>query len=153
MGPRDPLRNALRRIQGKKEFFVWLAEALARPDVRRKSMEEARGFAAIAVQRGWINQAQISPSFRPDEGWLSFGIMIAAEGLRLWKLWAHQNRDVVLPNPFFDAMYVAYVAIADGLLSCDRGQLGLAWAVWPAKRNGLYYWDQCTGAERPFSLD
>ena len=96
------------------------------------------------IEKGRENGLSISPFFTPQRDWLSFGIVIAGFAFRLWKLWKYGDKPIKSgksPNPYFDTLYVAYVAIADGILSADKDLLKLSWVCWPEKRNNIYKYD------------
>ena len=76
--------------------------------------------------------------------WFSFGMALVGEAFRQWKLWKYGDEpaDTKKPaNPFYDTMYIAFMAIADGIVSADKNLLKLAWACWPDKREYIYDYD------------
>ncbi len=97
---------------------------------------------------------QVSPRFNPGPGWLTFGIDLVARAFFKLRLWTEKDPGLVQrksPNPFFDSVYIAYISIANGILSSDKGLLKLAWACWPEKEKNLYEFDMQTQTIRPFA--
>ena len=130
----------LRRLE-ERELFEHLRREYCSPEGRMRIAKEAKDtFVQGAKERG----CQVVPSFDPGPGWLAFGMILSKLVFLPWKFWRYgdQPADRRKPaNPWFDAEYIAYMAIADGLLSADREQLKLAWACWSEKESSIYYLD------------
>ena len=106
----------------------------------------------ISSQEGW----KISPNFKPDRQWFSFGWVLAFGLSGGWQVYKHPDGAVPktkkAANVCFDAYYIACVAIADGLLSADKEMLKLAWACWPEKEDHIYEYDREKKKIIPFKL-
>ena len=123
---------------GERELFEQLRRDYSSPVGRSRIAKEAKGaIGQRAKERGW----QVVPSFNPGPGWLAFGMTLSKRVFFPWKFWRYgddpANRGKPA-NPWFDMDYIAYMAIAHGLLSADRNQLKLAWACWPEKESSIY---------------
>lgn len=129
------------RSWGEKKVFCQLREDYSSERVHNQVARDAkRGFAEIALQRG----LKVSPDFTPGPDWFSFGITLASQAYLPWKFWKHGDGLADRrkpPNPYFDMVYVGYVAVADGILSTDKDLLKLAWACWPEKTGDIYELD------------
>ena len=71
-------------------------------------------------------------------------MVLVSKVFRDWKLWKYRDEpaDPKKPaNPFYDTMYIAIMAIAEGVISMDKNLLKLAWACWPDKREHIYDYD------------
>ena len=130
----------VRRLN-ERELFEQLRRDHCSPEGRMRIAKEAKeAIAQRAKERGY----QVVPSFDPGPGWLAFGMILSKMVFLPWKFWRYgdQPADRGKPaNPWFDTDYIAYMAIADGLLSADRNQLKLAWACWPEKESWIYCLD------------
>lgn len=108
------------------------------------------GFTSEGIRRGLI----ISPRFLPREDWFAYGVELTSRAYLRWKLWRRGDlsADREKPaNPFFDIIYVAYIAIADGVLSADKGLLKMAWACWPKKRGAIFEYSMQQRKVIPFT--
>ena len=126
--------QGVRRLK-ERELFEQLRRDHCSPEGRIRIAKEAKdAIGQGAKERGY----QVVTSFDPGPGWLAFGMILSKMVFLPWKFWRYgdQPADRRKPaNPWFDTDYVAYMAIADGLLSADRDQLKLAWACWPEKES------------------
>ncbi|MCK4626745.1 MAG: hypothetical protein KAV00_15645 [Phycisphaerae bacterium] len=97
-------------------------------------------FSQMAQHNGW----SVSKSFCPDRHWLTFGASLAKFAYITWK-YARRGDEHAEPskpaNPSYDMIFVAHMAICDGLLSGDKTMLNIAWACWPEKRKDIYTYD------------
>jgi len=141
--------NSIRRLQGP-EFLRKLRENFGSMEARVRIANEAKEtLAKEGRKRGYV----VSACFEPGPNWLSFGMILAKRVFLPWKLWRYGDgpADRSKPaNPWFDTDYVAYVAIADGLLSGDSKQLELAWACWPEKESSILAFDTRNHTISPF---
>jgi len=142
----------LTRVSGG-DLWPNLAKALPTPEgheIARK--HAAKQFETYANAAGWV----VSPKFNPAPGWFSFSIALADGAYILWK-YSRYGDSIPEPrkpaNPVFDMIHLAFVGIADGLLSCDQTLLNMAWACWPSKRNSIYTYDRTHRAIVPFTAD
>lgn len=129
------------RSWGEEALFRRLRDDYSSDQVRLQVAIDAKnGFSEIALVRGMT----VSPAFAPDPGWFSFGITLASRAYLPWKFWKRGDGPAdpkKPPNPYFDMVYVGYIAIADGILSADKDLLKMAWACWPEKESGIYEFD------------
>ena len=98
-------------------------------------------FLESAEEWGW----NVSSRYNPDRTWLSFGVYFVQQAYLYWKY--HKYGDTPPQpkkpaNPWFDLICIGHMAIAEGILSGDKEQLKLAWALWPEKRENIYRYDQ-----------
>ena len=56
-------------------------------------------------------------------------------------------------NPFFDILYIAFMAIGDRVISCDKDLLGLAWVCWTEKRGCIFRYDTDSHTPKCFQPD
>jgi len=129
----------LQKLQGS-QFFPWLAEQLQSHPVVSPAY-----VARLRIQAAQKQGLCVSPSFCPKPGWYLYGLQLAWNGSRMYKLWAKGNdpMDEAKPENFaLDAQYLAVMSVADGLLSNDKPMLKLAWACFPKKRSSIYTYDQ-----------
>ena len=121
----------------ERELFEHLRREYCSPEGRMRIAKEAKeAIGQGAKERG----CQVVPSFDPGPGWLAFGMILSRMVFLPWKFWKYgdQPADRRKPaNPWFDTDYIAYMAIADGLLSADINQLKMAWACWPEKESSI----------------
>lgn len=139
--PHEPSEDALfQRIRGFSEakFFEELRRDYCSAEERRHIAKEAKEtIGQGAKELGY----RVVPTFTPGPGWLAFGMILSKWVFLRWKFWRYGDEpaDRSKPaNPWYDTDYIAYMAIADGLLSADRNQLKLAWACWPEKESSIY---------------
>ena len=114
------------------------AEVVADPEI----VVRARGFWQDFANRHGMT---VSPGFRPGPGWLTYGSQLAKDAFWTWKVWKSTRREGVggAVNTTLDTEYVAYMAIADGVLSSETNfLLPFAWACWPSKREHIYLYSQ-----------
>jgi len=112
-------------------------------------MEARSGFSDVAANHG----IAVSPSFVPDRDWLAYGIELVNRAYLPWKFWrvGDEQADTRKPaNPFFDNLYIASMALADGIISCDRDLLRLSWVCWPEKRDNIFRYDTNTHTPNRF---
>ena len=128
----------LATVQGRRAFFTMLADQLLdRPTL---CVQCVKDWEDLASEHG----IAICPGFALHESLLCYGSSLVSRAHWFWKCWARKERpadSAKPPNPFYDAVQIAYVAICDGLLAGDRGMLHMAWACWPNKREHLYTYD------------
>jgi hypothetical protein len=132
--------QCVRRLK-ERELFDLLRRDHCSPEGRIRIAKVAKeAIGQRAKERGY----QVVPSFDPGPGWLAFGMVLSKTVFLPWKFWRYgdepADRDKPA-NPWFDMHYIAYMAIADGLLSADMKQLKLAWACWPEKESSIYSLD------------
>jgi hypothetical protein len=87
----------------------------------------------------------MSWGFSPGPGYLGFGIRLSSKCFLYWKLWKYGDAPACPQkpaNPWLDTLYVGYMAIADGILSSDKGQLEMAWVCWPEKESSILYYNR-----------
>jgi len=129
------------RTLKEKVLFEYLANTLSSEEAVRSIGEKARiDRTKDGISRGLV----VSPNFKPTHEWFSFGINLAVDAFLKWKFWKYGDArsDTKKPaNPFYDTMYIATIAIADGIISGDKNLLKLAWACWPDKRGNIYDYD------------
>lgn len=126
------------------ELFHELRERYSSARGRRSCALEAKSnFSDLGAKRG----LRVAASFAPEPDWFSFGIILAGRVYRSWNFWRYSGNPPGLKkpaNPFFDTVYVSHIAIADGVLSCDKDLLRMAWACYPEKEGDLYELDAQT---------
>lgn len=128
----------LRGLQ-KKEFFTWLSEEGLRDP--KLDIQWTRRWKARAPEHGVV----CSTEFAIYSRMLCYGISLTSRAHWYWKSWARPGKpaDGRKPvNAYYDLMYVAYMAMADGLLARDPLMSYVAWACWPGKREHIYTYDQ-----------
>ncbi len=132
------------RRMSEREVLEKMEHDFAREQAICDIAEDARrSFVESARERGW----SVSSYYKLDRGWLSFGMYLVHRGYVPWKFnkYGDEPAQPKKPaNPSFDLIYIGHMAIADGILSTDKEQLKLAWAIWPEKRENIYYYDQAT---------
>jgi len=99
---------------------------------------------------------KVSKKIRPRPSWLCYGLELVSNLALYQKFWRYGDAtaDKEKPANFgLDFIYVAFLSIADGLLSGDKNMLRLAWACWPGKRTGLFAYDMETGKITRYSPD
>ncbi len=119
-----------------RSFYEWVSGQLAQSELIDDIMEMVTSSVRKYAKR---QNLEMPNNFRPDQSWHVFGIGLATQCLAYRETWKPTTKK--LANQFLDMVYLAYVAIADGLFSCDKDLLGLAWAMWPEKRPTLYTYD------------
>ena len=115
-------------------------------------MEARSGLVEVAAKHGM----EVSPSFVPDRECLAYGIELANRAYLPWKFWrvGDDKADPLKPaNPFFDNLYIASMALGDGIISCDRDLLRLSWICWPEKRDDIFRYDTNTHTPNRFQPD
>lgn len=131
----------VRRLS-EHELFEQLRRDHCSPEDRIRIAKEAKdAIGQRAKELGY----QVVQGFDPGPGWLAFGMILSKMVFLPWKFrtYGDEPADRGKPaNPWFDTDYIAYMAIADGLLSADKNQLKLAWACWPEKESSIYYFDK-----------
>jgi hypothetical protein len=151
--PRDEAGFSRIRGMDKRSFFDYLQAHLSSPGLLEALPMEARnGFMKVAAEHGLTP----SPRFIPDRGWLAYGIELAGRAYVPWKLWrvGDQEADAHKPaNPFFDNLYIAFMAIGDGIISCDKDLLALSWVCWPEKRRHILGYDSANHQPTQFRPD
>ncbi len=84
---------------------------------------------------------------------MTFSAVLVMLCYAMWK-YAWYGDNVPEPskpaNPSYDMLYVAHMALCDGLLSNDTIMLNAAWACWPEKRDGLLTYEQEKKAIVPY---
>lgn len=125
----------------EQQFFQQL-EALSTSQLQ--IAKRARDFLQLSAERSSLSLSLYS---LPRKDWFTYGIQLSFRAFTLWQFWRFwRYGDELKPkkpaNPVFDTYYLAFMAIADGLLSSDKGMLKFAWAIWPEKREHIYYFDQ-----------
>ncbi len=132
--------DRVRLIQDKRDLFRLL------DDERREShnleIRYTRTWQDRAIELGIVTPLR----FVVHDSMLCYGLLLAFDVLSWW--WAWQTKQgLVSPhrtvNTYYDYRQIAYIAIADGLLSGDLDMLHLAWVCWPKKRKHLYTYDDC----------
>jgi len=130
----------VRRLS-EQELFARLRQDFCSPEGRARIAKEAgEGIGQRAKKRGY----RVSAGFDPRPSWLAFGMILSKKVFIPWKFWCYGDEPAdrrKRANPWFDTEYIAYMAIADGLLSADVNQLKLAWACWPEKEPSIYSLD------------
>lgn len=127
----------LRKLHGDEDLFRQLESDLQALDVACRAK-------ASYSQLGKAEGINIAVRFRPRRNWFCYGMEAASYAFLAWKFARHGDGPADTkkpPNPAFDFTYVAFMAIADGLLSCDNTMLNLAWACWPDKRANIHWYD------------
>ena len=99
------------------------------------------------IGKAKTSKFEVAGNLNPIRDWLSFGIILTANVVYFLAAWKYGRGDKPSVtkksvNFSFDVRYMPYIAIADGILSSDKEQLKLAWALWPEKRESIYYYDQ-----------
>jgi hypothetical protein len=135
-------------LQGEQAFYEWLTVVLQ--CISFSGPESVSEWRVLAFAYGGDPPCAL---FSPARNWFCFGVEMAGRGSILYKLWAYGDSPTSTTKPEcfgFDSMYLAHMAIADGLLSCDKALLNLAWACWPEKRGSIYDYDQSSKSIRVF---
>lgn len=106
----------------------------------------------IDARRAWEEFAKrhrfgVHPDFEIVPGYLCFGMSLIQKAAWYWAHWLRDEGPIDMhnpPNTFYDAVGVAYMSIADGLVAKDEDMLHFAWACWPEKREHIYTYNQDT---------
>ncbi len=130
--------QSIRRLREDKDLWPRLAVLFQDTNtveaIRKETVERAH---SIATQHGW----SVHETFVPDIGWYTFGFVLAEFAFMMWK-YARYGDGIPQPsnpaNPTYDMTYVAHMAICDGILSCDKALLNMAWTCWPDKRENIF---------------
>lgn len=139
-------QNVFERVRSlrEEELFHQVRQDYSSERFRNSFALDAKtGFSEHGARRG----LKVAPGFAPGAGWFSFGIIMASFAYLRWKFWKYGDDppDRKSPaNPYFDMVYVSYIAIADGILSSDKNLLKIAWACYPEKEEDLYEFDTQT---------
>ena len=146
----DAAFQDLRRMQSDKELWPHMTELLSNVDVINHVQDSCvASFIEMGGHQGW----RVSNNFCPDREWLTFGARLTQFGYMCWK-YARHGDEIPEPaspaNPSYDMIYVAYMAICDGILTNDATLLNIAWACWPEKRDSLMKYDQSKNAVVPY---
>ena len=151
--PEDDAEFETVRGNDRRTFFDYLEKLLSSPPLLKALPVQARSnYVEVAAKRGLT----VSPSFIPDRGWLAYGIALANLAYLPWKFWrvGDGEADPRKPaNPYFDILYIACMAIADGIISCDTDLLRLSWVCWPEKREHILRYHTRTHAPKQFQPD
>jgi hypothetical protein len=131
----------LKRIQGDK-IFEEISDVLSeeRLDLFRNG---AKDLLCAYRQKKNIT---LSTSLSPESDWLSYGYVIVSLAYEILKdagRRIHDPEKVV--NAFYDMELLAYMALADGIVTNDKILHKIAWAVWPEKRDGIFSYDRNKG--------
>ncbi len=146
---------AFKHVRGMdvRSFFEHLEGQLSSPGFLEALPMEARGgFVDVAAKHG----LKVSSSFVPDRDWLAYGFELSNRAYLPWKFWrvGDGEADRLKPaNPFFDNLYIAFMALGDGIMSCDRDLLRLSWVCWPEKRDHIFRYDTDTHTPDQFKPD
>jgi len=146
------LGNLHSKCPTRPAFFDWLSSTLTTSESIRTIQK--RAFAIIHNHNFVHDLTRVSLTFMPATDWVTYGLHAASDAICYFSNWAHrsgQQNPHRATNLFRDLEYVAYVSIADGLLSSDKNQLSFAWALWPQKRRHLYYFNNDTQRLNRFS--
>lgn len=133
--------EALGAISDRTEFFVRLDDQLL--ERSKLSIRATISWKAWAIEKRIITPG----SFVVHDRMLCFGIRLVSEACWLWQVWRRRDGQMGqhgAANTLKDFFQIAYMAIADGLLSVDKNMLRLAWVCWPKKREHLYTYDKDT---------
>lgn len=135
--------DQLLRDCDEQQFFQQLEALSTNPTGQFQTAKRARDFIRSSAEDRAL-QLPLYSFPRPD--WFTYGIQLSLRAFTLWQFWRFwRYGDELKPkkpaNPVFDMYYLAFMAIADGLLSSDTGMLKFAWAIWPEKREHIYYFD------------
>ena len=125
-----------------EDFLVQLRNKFASPVERSLILSETINLYSHRAKEIGI---KLPSSFSPGPGYLGFGIQLSSILFLYWKLWKYGDEpaDKKKPaNPWLDQYYVGFMAIADGILSADKGQLERAWLCWPEKESLVFYYNQ-----------
>ena len=151
--PQDDTEFSKMRRMDKRSFLHYLQGYVSSRDLLEAVSIQARvAFAEVAANHG----LKASPCFVPDRGWLAYGVELVNRAYVRWKFWrvGDQVADPRKPaNPFFDLLYIAFMAIGDGIISCDEDLLTLSWACWAEKRQHILRFDSASGSPRQFQPD
>jgi len=119
----------------EEDFFCRLTHQLASDTSSKKLRKTMTRLTEAGEERGRSK----SPYLFPRRDWLVYGIALTHSVYLTWKLWKYGNEAPhKAANAAYDLYYIAFMAIADGILSSDKNMLKLAWAVWPDKRKHIY---------------
>lgn len=118
-----------------RDRLTHLRTKFASEDQRSQVRSDALDlYADIARDDG----VQLAPSLSPGPGHLGFGFMLSGMLFLEWKLATYGDEPAGTKKPanaWLDQYYVAFMAIADGMISADKGQLERAWICWPEKES------------------
>ena len=131
----------LRRLRADCDLWPHISDFLVVREIASAIRNDAiTFFSQMAQHNGW----SVSRSFCPDRHWLTFGASLTKYAYMIWKFARHGD-NIPEPskpaNPSYDMIYVAHMAICDGLLSGDKTMLKIAWSCWPEKRKDIYTYD------------
>ncbi|GEM_PF-5839623 len=144
-GPFDSRVYAELEGVGEEVFFTdcLRRDLLSEEAMARVAAETKRGHSEKTEQGG----GEVSSAFCPDKSWYAFGILLAHKAFLLWKWWKYGEQAPGVKeaaNRIYDLYYLGFMAISDGLLSCDDHMLKMAWALWPEKRDSIYRYDMAS---------
>lgn len=130
---------ALRNLGEDKNLWPRLVKELQKPktaeEIRKVTIERAHSYA---MPRGLT----VRETFAPDRSWLSFGFVMTEYVYMMWKYARHGDETPADPaNTSYDMTYIAHMAICDGILSCDKTLLNMAWTCWFDKRENILTYD------------
>ncbi len=120
------------------EFYDYLARLQATLPIAKLAAES---WTAKRAELG----VTVCRSLKPRPDWVIYGAEKVAILGGWWKFWRYDDNVAHKESPAnfgLDLAYVTYMALADGLLSCEKNLLDFAWACWPEKRSGLLIFDQ-----------
>ena len=117
------------------EFWPWLSTNMVYEVIVARTIEVFRSKAGKCG-------LDISGGFKPTRDWFCYGLVLASDAFFLWKCrFVGDGSPTKADHCFHDIGYLACMALADGLMSCDKVLLNLAWACWPEKRDCIYSYD------------
>lgn len=133
--------DRVRLVQDKDGLFRLLDAA--RQESLDLEVRYTRTWKDRAVELGIVTPFE----FVVHDLMLCYGMQLASAVLTWWQVWRTKDGPMSpynTVNTYYDHRQIAYMAIADGLLSNDSDMLHLGWVCWPKKREHLYAYDKDT---------
>ena len=150
--PDDPAFHELLRVLRRSgDIYNGLAHFAKErgPEIASDAKKVGVLFAA---QDDW----KVHDGFAPEDGWATFGYYLTLRATDIQNLWRFgpvydpQRNKEPPANYGADLHYLMWSACAEGLITNDPKMLPLAWAMYPAKREHLYQYDQDSASLRVF---
>jgi hypothetical protein len=141
--PNDPDFEIQLRNLSEKELF---GEVSNNAFSKERTKVVKSGAKDVLTDFAKKKDIHIAPVLTPESDWFSYGYVLLALTYELLKF-AGKERDLYKEpgkeaNAFYDMEYLAYMAIADGIVTNDKMMLKVAWSLWPEKRENLFVLNQ-----------
>ncbi len=135
--------SSLRKLS-KAQFFQGMEHDCSTDREINEAVHEAIEYCHRIAKR---YDLKIASPLKPARDWLAFGITISSRSYRTLKFYKYGDLGLENKKPenlSYDAFCVGFMALADGILTCDEESMNMAWALWPEKRESIYRYVQTT---------